>query len=465
MLHSVDVGKRYLERYRGVVPDGVIEQLRSTAARVAGLRVLHVSSTPYGGGVSELLRSLVPLLTDVGLHAEWRVTSGDTDFFRVTKSMHNALQGQPGTLTRADRDAYLRTAQVNADQLEGEYDVIVVHDPQPAALASLRPKAAGRWIWRCHIDTSVPNPVHWRFLASFLDAYDGLVFTMQQFVPPALRTRELFVIPPAIDPLSPKNLELTDELASDVLAWIGIDPEAPMITQVSRFDPWKDPFGVLDAFRIARGSVPDLQLAFVGSMALDDPEGWEIHRTLQEAIAADPAVHLFTNLTGVGNIEVNAFQRRSRLIVQKSIREGFGLVVSEAMWKHTPVVAGRAGGIPLQMADGAGGLLIDDTAGCAAAIIELLGDEQLRATVGAAGHQRVHDHFLVTRLLLNELSMLDVLVNGEPTHAIGDRDPQCGIALTSGAQHFAATVGETRYEFCSERCRDTFIEASAGVAP
>ena len=463
MLQAVDVGQRQLARYRQIVGDDVLGEIAALARRVQGLRVLHINATPYGGGVSELLRSLVPLLCDVGVRAEWRIISGDPDFFRITKTMHNALQGQVVALPRADRDAYLRTAQANADQLEDSYDVVVVHDPQPAALASLKPDAGATWVWRCHIDTSAPNAEYWRFLGSFLDAYDGLVFTMRDFVPAALRNREIFVVPPAIDPLSPKNMDLPDQIARDVLAWIGIDPTDPIITQVSRFDPWKDPLGVLDAYRLARTEFPSLQLVFVGSMALDDPEGWEIYRSLHDATKSDPAIHLFTNLSGVGNVEVNAFQRRSKLIVQKSIREGFGLVVSEAMWKQTPVVAGRAGGIPLQMADGAGGVLVDDVDGCAKAIVNLLGNEQHARELGAAGRERVRDHFLITRLLLNELSMLDALVNpGKQVGGDGQAqrcDAQCGMALAAGASTFAATVGDERYEFCSQRCRDQFIEA------
>jgi trehalose synthase len=405
-LHRVDVGRRRLARYADVVGDDVIEQVREAAAPLRGLRVLHLNATPYGGGVAELLRSLVPLLRDVGIDAEWRVISGDAEFFRITKALHNALQGQVSELSPADREAYLRTAQHNADQLEGAYDVAVVHDPQPVPLASLRPDASTRWIWRCHIDTSSPAPDHWRFVSTYLDAYDGVVFTMREFVPPDLRPRQLFIVPPAIDPLSPKNLELGEQLASDVLAWIGIDPGDRLVTQVSRFDPWKDPLGVLAAYRLARAELPDLQLAFVGSMALDDPEGWEIYRTLQDATADDAAVHLFTNLAGVGNIEVNAFQRRSDLVVQKSTREGFGLVVAEAMWKGTPIVAGRAGGIPLQMADGAGGILVDDVAECAEAMIQLLTDPDRGRELGQRGRDRVREHFLVTRLLLDELRML-----------------------------------------------------------
>jgi trehalose synthase len=253
---------------------------------------------------------------------------------------------------------YLATGEHNAARLDEEYDVVFIHDPQPAALPALRGKGNARCVWRCHIDTSHPNLDVWEFLRPFLEVYDAAIFTMKEFVPPAFPLPRVEIIPPAIDPLSPKNFPLANDIARQVLNWIGVRVDRPLITQVARFDPWKDPLGVIAAYRLVRQDLPTLQLAMVGSMALDDPEGWEIYRQIAKEAEADPQIHVFTNLTGVGNIEVNAFQRLSSVVVQKSIREGFGLVVSEALWKGTPVVAGRAGGIPLQMADGVGGSLV-----------------------------------------------------------------------------------------------------------
>ncbi|MDP2304913.1 MAG: glycosyltransferase, partial [Pseudomonadota bacterium] len=356
MLNLVDVGPRSLESYRGIAPEGLIEALRMAAAPLQGARVLHVNATPYGGGVSELLRSTVPLLRDLGLVAHWRIITGDEAFFRVTKAMHNGLQGATPDLTPAQQQAWLATAEANARAFEESYDFVFVHDPQPAGLRSLRGAGGARWIWRCHIDTSHPNPSIWRFLSPYLASYDAAVFTMAEFVPDGFPISRVEIVPPAIDPLSPKNLSLPHATARQVLDWIGVRTDRPLITQVSRFDPWKDPLGVIAAYRAARREVPDLQLALVGSMALDDPEGAEIYRQILDETGGDPLVHVFTNLVGVGNIEVNAFQMLSDIVVQKSIREGFGLVVSEALWKGTPVVAGRAGGIPLQMADGVGGV-------------------------------------------------------------------------------------------------------------
>ncbi len=249
----------------------------------------------------------------------------------------------------------------------------------------MRGKGDSRWIWRCHIDTSQPNPAVWAFIRRYLEPFDAAVFTMEQFVPPDFPVERVDIIPPAIDPLSPKNMPLDDDMARALLEWIGVEPDRPLVSQVSRFDPWKDPLGVIEAFRLARHDVPNLQLALVGSMALDDPEGWEVYRQVRAESLHDPAIHIFTNLTGVGNIEVNAFQRLSQVAIQKSIREGFGLVVSEALWKGTPVVAGNAGGIPLQMADGVGGRLVDTVEECAAALVALLAESRRREGAGTQG--------------------------------------------------------------------------------
>jgi trehalose synthase len=405
MLQLVDVGPRSLQKYRGIVPDDLIDQLLAVAKDLQGVRVVHVNATPYGGGVSELLRSTVPILNDLGLVAEWRTISGDERFFHVTKRIHNGLQGGAENLTAEDLAAYLATSQRNAEAFE-QYDFVFLHDPQPAAIASMCDKTSARWIWRCHIDTSSPNQLTWKFLRPYMSAFDCAVFTMREFVPPDFPDIKAEIIPPAIDPLSPKNMPLADETARQVLQWIGIELDRPLITQVSRFDPWKDPFGVIRVYEMLREDFPRLQLAMIGSMALDDPEGWKIYGQIMKSAQQDPGIHVFTNLVGVGNIEVNAFQRLSQVIIQKSLREGFGLVVSEAMWKSTPVVAGATGGIPLQMANGVGGVLIDNLEECAAAVRDLLLDPTLRNELANSGKERVRQHFLLPRLLLDELRLM-----------------------------------------------------------
>ncbi len=406
------MGRWSLDAYDGLAPDAVMQELREHARALAGARILHINATAYGGGVSELLRSSVPLLHDLGLTVDWEVISGRQDFFRATKALHNGLQGAPQALSEADRVAFLDCARENAQALDGSYDFIVVHDPQPAALPMLHGKGDARWVWRCHIDTSEPDADTWAFLRPYLAEFDAAVFTMAEFVPPDMPVARVETIAPAIDPLSPKNLELDLDTARQILDWIGVELPGRLVTQVSRFDAWKDPLGVIAAYRLVREEIPELQLALVGSMALDDPEGWEVYGQVTEHAAGDPLIHLYTNLTGVGNVEVNSFQRLSDVIVQKSIREGFGLVVSESLWKGTPVVAGRAGGIPMQMPAGTGGLLVDSVEECATAMLKLLNDRELAEQLGRSGRAHVREHFLLPRLLMEELRLLSTLEAG-----------------------------------------------------
>ena len=470
MLQLVDTGRRPIADYQGIVPRATLEELLDLARELRGARVLHVNATPYGGGVSELLRSAVPLLNDLGIVADWRIISGDTPFFDATKALHNALQGAKRSLTADEEAAYLASAERNAAQLEERYDFVFVHDPQPAAIRTFHDRAGARWVWRCHIDTGSPNPAAWDLLRPHLDGYDAAVFTMREFVPPDLPVSRISVIPPAIDPLSPKNMELDLEAAWRILTWIGVERDQPLITQVSRFDPWKDPLGVIAAYRLVRDDFPDLQLALAGSMALDDPEGWEVYERIRSESEADPLIHVFTNLTGVGNIEVNAFQRVSSVVVQKSIREGFGLVVSEALWKGTPVVAGRAGGIPLQLADGAGGILVDDVDSCAAAIHRLLSDQAHAAALAQQGRLRVACHFLLPRLLLNELALMRELIAERPIDRTREParvqvDPVCGMAIEPGGAAATAEFDGRTYVFCSEHCRARFAEDASRFVP
>lgn len=458
MLHTVETGVRSIQAYRGVVPDEVLDALIDAVEPLRGARVVHVNATAYGGGVSELLNAAVPLWNGLGVITDWKLIAGDEAFFRVTKKIHNALQGADEPLSAEECEVYLATAEKNARAFEERYDYVVIHDPQPAAMLARGRRNSARWIWRCHIDTGQPNADVWGFLRGLLEGYDAAVYTMREFVPPDLPIGKVEIIPPAIDPLSPKNLELPRHLAHQILAWIGIDFEHALVTQISRFDRWKDPLGVIEAYRIAREAVPNLQLALVGSMALDDPEGSEMYRQVRDATRDDPLIHVFTNLTGVSNIEVNAFQRLSDLVLQKSIREGFGLVVSEALWKGTPVVAGRAGGIPLQMADGVGGVLVDSVAECGAEIVRLLEDPDTARALGASGRERVRHRFLLPRLLLDFANLLNALAGAAarpvPEAAQVPRDPVCGMTVAHAAFKFAHD-GQI-LQFCSEECRRRF---------
>ena len=411
MLKTVDVQVRSLDEFRPVVGEQVLEEIRRLAEPLRGARLVHINATAYGGGVAELLQTLVPLMRDAGLVAEWQIIEGTDEFFTVSKASHNGLQGMDLPLTEETKAIWRRNNEANARRFEGDYDFVFVHDPQPAGLLHYSGRKGGRhWIWRCHIDTSQPSPDYWQFYAPFINAYEAAVFTMPDYVGPGVAFDHLAIIPPSIDPLSPKNKPIPVEKARETVARFGVDPTRPLITQVSRFDPWKDPLGVIEAFRLARASAPGLQLALVGSMASDDPEGWSfLDRTLRRA-GEDGDIHVLHNLHGVGPAEVGAFQTASDIILQKSIREGFGLTVAEALWKGKAVIGGRAGGIRLQILDGQTGVLVDSVEGCAQQINRLLENPDERSRLGAAGREHVRGKFLSTRYLRDYLALMAEMV-------------------------------------------------------
>jgi trehalose synthase len=416
----VQLKRKSLEAYRSLVGDDVVAAIREAAAALRGARVLEVSSTATGGGVAELLASLVPLQRDVGLDVQWDVIPGDAQFFEFTKALHNGLQGMPIEITQENDEEYLRHNKAYAESLGDRWDVVIVHDPQPAAMRSLSAEDdRTRWIWRCHIDSSTPDPAAWGFLRPFVEQYDRAVFTLPQFVPRDLSV-PVTVIAPAIDPLTSKNRELPAYLARETVAELGIDLARPLMIQVSRFDPWKDPLGVVEVWREARGVFSELQLALVGAMAGDDPEAWRIYQQLEGEVSGERDCYLLTNQMGVTAHEVNALQRVADIAVQKSVREGFGLVVSETLWKGTAMVAGRAGGIPTQLEDGVSGRLATGVGEFAAAACDLLEHHALARELGAAGRRRVHDEFLITRLLHDQLALL--------AEQVGHRDPGSGCS-------------------------------------
>jgi trehalose synthase len=394
-----------IESYRQIVEPEIIEDIDRLARDLKGIRVCHINSTGFGGGVAELLARYVPMASALGIDTDWRLLQGTTEFFTITKALHNALQGASYALSETDKAVYLHVNRESAASLDTAYDVFVVHDPQPAAFRQMAGARAAKWIWRCHIDTSSPNLEVAQFLLPFLDDYDAVVFTLPEFVLPGLHAKQVAFIAPAIDPFSTKNMELPRALCREVIANAGIDPRRPLVVQVSRFDPWKDPLGVIEAYRLAKRQLEGLQLAMIGAIAGDDPEGWQLLARVQHEAAADNDLFVFTNLAGVGSMEVNAFQRGCDLVIQKSLREGFGLVVCESFWKGMAVVAGRAGGIPMQFPRGYDRYLISTVQECADRMVELLRDPSRRATFGRDAREHVRQHFLMPRLLRDELQL------------------------------------------------------------
>jgi len=411
LLQEVALGHKTLTDYTHIVGKELTEEIRSLAEPLQGKRVLHVSATAFGGGVSEILYTLVPLMRDVGLDAHWHVIFGKEAFFEATKLLHNSLQGAEETLSDEQWAVFDEINQLNAEGLQGEWDVVIVHDPQPIGLRRGAGAKGRHWVWRCHIDLSTPNPAPIERLLPMIEEYDASVWHMEQYVPKDMgRHRDAVkLVPPAIDPLSPKNMAFSPEDAAFVCRQFGIDVDRPLITQVSRFDPWKDPIGVIDAYRQVTEQVPEAQLAMVGSMATDDPEGMEYFQKTFEYAGGDDDIKILSNLNNVGAIEVNAFQSQSDICLQKSIREGFGLTVTEALWKGRPTVAGNVGGIPLQIEDGLSGYLVDSPQQCAERCLEILGDPELGKNLGRQGKEHARRHFLTPRLLRDWLSLVGEL--------------------------------------------------------
>ncbi len=407
MLQLVSVERKSLADYAPLIGDEEVASIRALANELRGARVLHVNATAFGGGVAEILATLVPLMRDVGLEAEWRVIYGSDEFFTATKSLHNALQGDHLPNPEALRATYERFSQLNAEAFRGDYDFVLVHDPQPAAIPHYRERqGAKRWLWRCHLDTSHPNPAAWALLRPFLEYYDAAIFTLREYAPPDLHFPRVFAVPPSIDPLSPKNRPLSLDESKAIVARFGVDVSRPLLVQISRFDPWKDPLGVIDAYRMVKTELPTVQLVLAGSMAHDDPEGWDYYERTVRHAGEDYSIYILHNLRKVGNLEVNAFQTAADVVIQKSKREGFGLVVAEALWKGTPVVGGRVGGIPLQIVDGETGYLVDGPLACAERAHHLLRNPELRQQMGRRAREHVRQNFLITRQLKDYLQLL-----------------------------------------------------------
>lgn len=415
MLERVPLLEKDLGDYEEIVGTEVVERIRDAARPLRGARVLHLNATAYGGGVAELLATHVPLLRSLGIDAEWQVLQGSDEFFAVTKEAHNGLQGAAVEMTPAMRRIYLERVLDNALLLDDSWDIIVVHDPQPVAILDdvVNRRAADftgtKWIWRCHIDLTDANPKMWEFFRPFVEQYDVSVWTMPEFVPADLEMDRVVQLPPSIDPLSVKNLDLARPFCVEITRQYGIDPRRPIVCQISRFDPWKDPIGVIEAYRIVREQVRDAQLLLAGSMATDDPEAFRVWEETEAARAGDRDIHLLSNLHQVGAVQINAFQRIASVVVQKSLREGFGLTVSEALWKGRPVVGGRAGGIKLQIRDGFDGYLVDDVESCARRIIDLLADPVGADAMGAQGREHVRQNFLATRELEDWVRLMSEL--------------------------------------------------------
>ncbi|MDI6606600.1 MAG: glycosyltransferase [Candidatus Omnitrophota bacterium] len=385
-----------IEAYIPIVGESVIDDLRLIAQRLKGKVIQQINSTAVGGGVAEILNCMVPLLKELGVDTRWDLIKGGEQFFAVTKKLHNVLHGRPGEVSDADLEVFMQTSRKNIQELDIYGDIVFIHDPQPIALVEKKGanNKDNKWIWRCHIDISNPRQKAWRFLKEFVVKYDAAVFSAPSFAQ-RLPIRQ-FLISPSIDPLSDKNKELPQETIDEVLRKYNITRDKPIVTQISRFDRLKDPIGVIEAYQQVK-KYNDCQLILAGGTASDDPEGTQVLAEVREKAKTDPDIHIL--LLPQNDIEVNALQRASDVIVQKSIKEGFGLTVAEGLWKAKPVVASNIGGIPLQIKHRYSGLLCHSVEGAAFSIKQFLNSPEYAKKLGENGREHVRNSFLITRHL------------------------------------------------------------------
>ncbi|MGD6851022.1 MAG: glycosyltransferase [Candidatus Bathyarchaeia archaeon] len=413
MLNVGLTGKIELSNFVDIVGEKQIQTVRSLGDKLKGKSVTHINSTSFGGGVAEILHNMVPLMRDAGLDVQWEVIKGDLAFFNITKKMHNALQGANLVLSKEEEQAYLENNKTNSEAANLDADIVMVHDAQPAALIQYSSNR-NCWIWRCHIDLSTPNVAVWGFLEPYIARYTDAVFTAKEYVVPSLIVPALSIRPPSINPLSEKNRDLTDSEVLSVLTHYEVKPDQPIITQVGRFDPWKDPSGAIDVYRLIKKQFPTVQLLLIGGMATDDPEGWHYFEKTARHAEEDPDIHLLlTDAKGMKDVEVNAFQRASQVVLQMSTREGFGLTVAESLWKGVPVVGRSVGGIPLQVVDGQNGFLVNSVEQAAERVLFLLKNREKAKQLGVNGKERVRERFLIVSHVRDYLILFNDLLSNQ----------------------------------------------------
>lgn len=403
---------RLLDSYAEITGHDVIDHLIQLAAPLQGMRMVHVNSTRVGGGVAEILEKLVPLSNELGIDTRWEVIGGDADFYQCTKAMHNTLQGSQVPIARHLLKNYEETNAANAETLRPlltEADFVIIHDPQPAPLLQLCPKRGGKWVWRCHIDASHPQRQVWKYLRNFVAPYDASIFSLPAFAQPMPHPQ--YIIAPSIDPLGDKNRDLPETEITKVRHRFALDPDRPLLVQVSRFDRFKDPVGVIEAFRLARNFVPGLQLVLAGGSASDDPEGEIVLQEVREAANNDTDIKILL-LPPDAHRTINALQRAADIVVQKSTREGFGLTVTEGLWKGKPVIGGNSGGIRLQVINYHTGFLVQTPQGAALRIRYLLHNRERLAEMGRKGREYVRENFLITRHMREYLTLCVGLLHG-----------------------------------------------------
>jgi trehalose synthase len=404
--------EKLLDKYTLITGESIIHHLRQLSKPLKGKKVVHVNSTRVGGGVAEILNKLVPLMNDLDIETTWEVISGDPAFYQCTKSFHNALQGNSVEISENLLKAYEETNQRNMEQLKPKLkdaDLVIIHDPQPAPFLSMCTERTGKWIWRCHIDAGKPYRPVWKYLRKFVEGYDASIFSLLDFS--QRLSHPQYLIAPSIDPLSDKNIDLKKSEINKVYDEFNIDPDRPLVSQISRYDRFKDPIGVIHAYKLAKQFIPDLQLVLAGGGATDDPEGETVLNEVYAATDKDEDVHVLL-LPSDAHRTINALQRASDIVLQKSVREGFGLTVTEGMWKGKPVIGGNTGGIRLQVFNHHTGFLVDTPEGAALRMRYLFYNKEKLMEMGKKAHQFILENFLITRHLREYLTLMIAVLHG-----------------------------------------------------
>ena len=412
-LEDVRVHPKKVEDYIHFVGEKFINELQKKSNKLKGKRLLNINATSYGGGVAEILRVQVALMRDLGIDAHWQVLKAPQEFYTVTKTFHNVLQGKNTAINESDLELFFEVQKVASKSFVESFDYVMVHDPQPLCLVDYTNVPVKHWIWRCHIDTSTPNQQLLNVLCPYIAKYESVIFTMEDFIFKDIKcnSNNIALIPPSIDPVSPKNVDMSETEVNNLLKSYNVDPDRPLIVQVSRFDPWKDPLGVIDVYRniqygqVAKG-IKGLQLALVGSIAHDDPEGWLIYDRVMRKAGEDFDIHVYSNFHNVGDVAINSFQQGADVIMQKSLKEGFGLTVTEAMWNRKPVVGGNVGGIRLQIEDGKTGFLINNIQEATEKVLFLLQNNDVAKEMGRRGREKILKNFLCVHELEKIINLL-----------------------------------------------------------
>jgi len=406
MLSPIEVGKKSLDNYISTAGERKIQEIKDLAQKLSGSRILHINPSAFGGGVAEILFTIVPLMRDTGLEVDWFAIQGNEKIAKITDDICNGLKSKRVEITREMQNKYLEFCEEHVANIEDKYDYIIIHTSDPVGMVNFKEKFSARWIWRCDLDISSPDPETWKFLSPLIKKFDGSIFTIKQFMNRDIKFKNFAISPPTIDPLNLKNSILSQEEYKKIVQKFGVNPDRPIILQLASCHPSRDPLGIIDAYRIVKEQIPDVQLVLITFISSNDPDSWKYYEKTVRHAGEDYNIHFLSNMNGVGSIESNAFQRAAGIIIKKSMKENFGIVVTEGLWKEKPVIASNVNGLSIQVVDEINGFLVNNTEEFAEKILLLLTQPELARKMGIRGKEYVRENFLITRQLKDYLTLL-----------------------------------------------------------